>query len=108
MVGGDPSGWRHGLGVLITAGMVAWITAWATADVGAEGDEAPAATSQTDSSLATSTTWSLPTPQRQGGLLPLACESFPPAVTTEIVKVLTQLTLPHTRPTHHEQEAVPP
>jgi hypothetical protein len=106
VVGGDPSGWRHGLGVLATRGMVAWITAWA-AGLGADAHGSPGATSQADSSLPTTTAWSLPTPDHEGDP-ELACVSFPPAVTTQIVRVLTQMTLPHTQLRAQQQEVVPP
>lgn len=87
--------------------MVAWISAWSTAGPGVDEHATPGTTSQADSSVS-ATTWSLPTPHHEGGP-ELACVSFPPAVTTQIVRVLTQLTLPHTRLfTQHEQEVVPP
>jgi hypothetical protein len=47
---GDPSGWRHGLGVLLTGGMVAWITAWATGVLHADAPAGPTAAAHTDSS----------------------------------------------------------
>ena len=93
---GDPSGWRHGLGVLLTGGMVAWITAWATGVLHAD---APA-----DSS---SPAWPGPAPHHEEGLEP-ARVSFPPGAATQIVRVLTQLTLPHTRLPIYTQEVVPP
>jgi hypothetical protein len=106
VVSGDPSGWRHGLGVLATGGMAAWITAWSTASPGADAHGSPGTTSQAHSSLPT-TIWSLPTPDHEGGP-ELACVSFPAAVTTQIVRVLTQLTLPHTRLPAQKQEVLPP
>jgi hypothetical protein len=89
---GDPSGWRHGLVVLATGGMVAWITAWDTGVLPADSS---------------SPTLPGPAPHHEEGIEP-AWVSFPPAAATQIVRVLTQLTLPHTRLLVHEQEVVPP
>jgi hypothetical protein len=101
---GDPSGWRHGLGVLLTGGMVAWITAWATGVLHADAPADPTAAAHTDSS---SPAGPGPAPHHEEGLEP-ACVSFPPAAATQIVRVLTQLTLPHTRLPIYVQEVVPP
>lgn len=103
MATGDPSGWRHGLGVLATGGMVAWITAWATGLLHADAGADPTITARADSS---SPAGSGPAPHEEDP--EPACVSFPPAVATQIVRVLTQLTLPHTRLPIHAQEVVPP
>jgi hypothetical protein len=90
-------GWRHGLGVLATKGMAAWIAAWAALPAPAEPGDTTAATPRADSSLST-TTPSLPAPGEKGGPEP-ARESLPPAATATVVAVLAQMTLACTRPT---------
>jgi hypothetical protein len=101
---GDPSGWRHGLGVLLTGGMVAWITAWATGVLHADAPADPTAVAPADSSWPA---WPGPAPHHEEGS-ELARVSFPPGAATQIVRVLTQLTLPHTRLPIYTQEVVPP
>jgi len=101
---GDPSGWRHGLGVLLTGGMVAWITAWATGVLHADAPADPTAVAPADSS---SPAWLVSASHYEEGLEP-ARVSFPPGAATQIVRVLTQLTLPHTRLPIYTQEVVPP
>ena len=100
---GDPSGWRHGLGVLLTGGMVAWITAWATGVLHADAPCEPTSTAPTDSW----TVWPGPGSHHEEGSDP-ARVSFPPGAATQIVRVRTQLTLPHTRLPIYTQEVVPP
>ena len=104
MATGEASGWRHGLRVLLTGGMVAWITAWATGVLhrDAPGDPIPVA-----STCPFPPTWLVSSPHHEEGSEP-ACVSFPPGAATQIVRVLTQLTLPHTRSPIHTQEVVPP
>jgi hypothetical protein len=89
--------------VLATGGMVTWITAWATGVLHADAPD-PTAVAPADSS---GPAWPGPAPHHEEGLEP-ACVSFPPAAATQIVRVLTQLTLPHIRLLVHEQEVVPP
>lgn len=104
MATGDPSGWRHGLGVLLTGGMVAWITAWATGVLHADAPADPIPVAPADSFPPT---WLVSAPHHEEGLEP-ARVSFPPGAATQIVRVLTQLTLPHTRLPIYTQEVVPP
>jgi hypothetical protein len=82
--------------VLLTGGMLAWITAW---DTGVLPADAPA-----DSSAPA---WPGPGPHHEEGSDP-ARASFSPGAATQIVRVLTQLTLPHTRLPIYTQEVVPP
>jgi hypothetical protein len=100
---GEASGWRHGLRVLLTGGMVAWITAWATGVLHSDAPAEPTPTTPTDSWPA----WPRPGPHHEEGSDP-ARVSFPPGAATQIVRVLTQLTLPHTRLPIYVQEVVPP
>ena len=100
---GDPSGWRHGLGVLLTGGMVAWITAWATGVLHADAPGEPTSTAPTDPWPV----WPDPGSHHEDGSDP-ARVSFPPGAATQIVRLLTQLTLPHTRLPIYTQEVVPP
>ena len=51
--------------------------------------------------------WARSAPHHEEGLEP-ARASFPPGAATQIVRVLTQLTLPHTRLPIYTQEVVPP
>ncbi len=90
-------GWRHGLGVLATKGMVGWMAAWAALPDPAEPGDTPATTPRADSSLST-TTQSLPATEQKGGPEP-ARVSLPPAATAMVVAVLAQMTLACTRPT---------
>ncbi|HEX9356300.1 MAG TPA: hypothetical protein VF933_21090 [Streptosporangiaceae bacterium] len=110
-------GWRHGLAVLLSQGMAAWMAAWtslpAQAGPGAEPGRNGAATSQAGASLPTSTP-SPPAPSTKGGdASSPACTSLLPALsphaTSEIVAVLAQMTLAHARPCPFPvQEVVPP
>ena len=110
-------GWRHGLAVLLTQGMAAWMAAWtslsAQAGPGAEPGCNAAATSQAGASLSTSTQ-SPPAPSTKGGdASSPACTSLLPALsphaTSEIVAVLAQMTLARARPAPlPAQEVFPP
>jgi hypothetical protein len=110
-------GWRHGLAVLLTQGMAAWMAAWtslpAWAGPGAEPGRNAAATSQAGASLSTSTR-SPPAPSTKGGdASSPACTSLLPALsphaTSEIVAVLAQMTLARARPAPlPAQEVIPP
>jgi len=106
VVAGHGSGWRHGLGVLVARGMVAWMGAWAALPSDPEVRDDAGTTSQADSSLSTSTP-SLSAPRPEGGLEP-ACGSFSAAATTQIVAVLAQLTLAHARRTPDPEQEDPP
>jgi hypothetical protein len=84
--------------------MVAWITAWATGVLHADAPDDPSAVARADSSLPAVPG---PAPAHEEGLEP-ARVSFPPGAATQIVRVLTQLTLPHTRLPIYTQEVIPP
>jgi hypothetical protein len=92
------------LGVLLTGGMVAWITAWATGVLHPDAPGDPIPVAPADSSWPA---WLVSAPHHEEGSDP-ACVSFPPGAATQIVRVLTQLTLPHTRLPIYTQEVVPP
>jgi hypothetical protein len=111
-------GWRHGLGVLLTRGMAAWMAAWASlpaagAGPGSEPGRIAAAASQAGASLSASTP-SPPAPSTEGGnARSPACTSLLPALSphaiSEIVAVLAQMTLARARPAPLPvQEVVPP
>jgi hypothetical protein len=89
-------GWRLGLGVLLTQGVVAWMAAWtalpaSTADLGgiAAGSSRAESLSTTTPSPATTST--------EGGEKSPARSSFLPAATADIVAVLAAMTLAHAR-----------
>jgi hypothetical protein len=102
-------GWRHGLGVLVAKGMVAWMAAWtslpaASADSGGIAGTPP----QAGVSLSALDPL-LPAPDQEGGASTPACTLFPPtAAVRQIVAVLAQMTLAHARIPSPRQEAVPP
>lgn len=94
---GHSGGWRHGLGVLCTRGMAAWMAAWAALPTGPHVSDDAGTASQADS---------VPVrfdpvpdhPEEKGGR-ESACTAFPLAATSRIVAVLAQLTLAHARRT---------
>jgi len=106
---GQAGGWRHGLGVLVARGMVAWMAAWTALPFPPNASDAAGTTAQAGSVPVHFD----PVPDHhpeKGGLEP-ACVGFPPAATTRIVAVLAQLTLAHARRTadsHEAQEDRPP
>jgi hypothetical protein len=96
--GGDA--WRHGLGVLATKGVAAWMAAWTALAV-------PAAAAAGTTTAAPSA--SAPTPDRGGqGASACAPSSLPARTTSEIVAVLAQMTLAHARNTPPRVEGRPP
>jgi hypothetical protein len=114
---GQAGGWRHGLGVLVTRGMAAWMAAWTA--LPAEPQVSTAAPTDTPAAAGTASQADcvpvhfdpVPDHHQEKGGLESACVQFPPAATTAIVAVLAQLTLAHARVTtdpHHPQEDRPP
>ena len=94
---GQAGGWRHGLGVLSTRAMAAWMAAWTALPTQPQVSPDAGTTSQADSVPVHFD----PVPDHhseKGGMEP-ACVRFPPAATTQIVAVLAQLTLAHARRT---------
>lgn len=94
---GQAGGWRHGLGVLSTRGMAAWMAAWTALPAQPQACDNAGTTAQADCVLVHFD----PVPDRpeEKGRPEPACVGFPPAATTAIVAVLAQLTLAHARAT---------
>jgi hypothetical protein len=89
--GGGGEGWRHGLGVLATKGVAAWMGAWAAWAPGGARNQAGATPSQAEPSSSNQT--------QKGGETDTgsACTSFPPPAAKDVVAVLTQMALAHAR-----------
>ena len=81
-VDGDGEGWRHGLGLLATKGVAAWMGAWAAWAPGGARNRAGATPSQAEPSSST--------PTQKGGEPETgsACTSFPPPAAQDVVAVL--------------------
>jgi hypothetical protein len=84
---GRPDGWRLGWGVLAHRGVAAWITAWTTT----------ATSTREGTAAANAQAAALSAPRQEGGQHPAACSSLPSATTTEIITVLTAMTLAQTQ-----------
>ena len=83
VLAGQPDGWRAGLGVLVSRGVVAWIAAWAALSPAPQaGTPAP------DPPSAPARPPSAPAPQ------PASALSSPPGA-GQIVAVLAQMALAH-------------
>jgi hypothetical protein len=105
-------GWRLGLGVLLTQGVVAWMAAW-TALPASPADLGGMAAANSQAESLSTTTPSLSTTSMQGGEKPPACSSLLPAATADVVAVLAAMTLARARcdarrASSADQEAKPP
>jgi hypothetical protein len=98
-VSGGGEGWRHGLGVLATKGVAAWMGAWAAWAPGAARNRAGATPSQAEPSSSTET--------KKGGEPETgsACTSFPTPAAKDVVAVLAQMTLAHARIPHQTRSS---
>jgi hypothetical protein len=85
VLAGRPEGWRHGLGVLVSRGMAAWISAWSSL--------APAGAGTT-ADLLSDLPISSPSPQTPDPRTPNALSFLPQA--EQVVAVLGQMALAHT------------
>jgi hypothetical protein len=90
-VSGGGEGWRHGLGLLATEGVAAWMGAWAAWAPGGARNQAGATPSQAEPSSST--------PTQKGGETETgsACTSLPTPAAKDVVAVLAQMTLAHAR-----------
>lgn len=84
VLAGRPEGWRHGLGVLVSRGMAAWITTWSTLAPAGAGTTADLSDPPIPS----------PSPPIPEPRIPGALSFLPQA--GQVVAVLTQMALAHT------------